>query len=66
MFHAGSTAGKIATYVVNGLGLVFLVLGSAEIQTFLAPDVIAYALASANGIKTFLEKGPLALLPPKA
>ena len=66
MFNAGSTASKVASYIGNGLGLVFLVLGSMEIQTFLSPEVIAYLLGIANGIKTFLEKGPLALLPPKA
>ena len=65
MFHAGSTLNKIATYVVNGLGLVFLVFGAAEIQTFLPAEVIAYVLGIANIVKQILEKGPLSLLPPK-
>lgn len=66
MFHAGSTFSKVMTYLVNGLGLVFLLLGSTEVQTFLPAEVIAYVLGIANLVKTFIEKGPLALLPPKA
>ena len=66
LFHEGSTFSKVATYVVNGLGLVFLVFGSMEIQTFLSAEIIAGVLGVANIVKKILEKGPLSLLPPKA
>ena len=66
MFHESSAFSKIVTYAVNGIGLVLLVFNSAEIMTFLPPEVIAYALGIANILKRILTEGPVAVLPPKA
>jgi len=66
MFHESSAFSKIVTYAVNGIGLVLLVFNSAEVMTFLPPEVIAYALGIANILKRILTEGPVAVLPPKA
>jgi hypothetical protein len=65
MFHESSTFSKIVTYAVNGVGLILLAFNSAEIVTFLPPEVIAYVLGIANIVKRILTEGPVAVLPPK-
>lgn len=62
MFHEGDVFTKIVTYALNGVGLGLMVLGSAEIQTFLPADVIAYALGVLNIVKQILTKGPASLV----
>ena len=62
MFHEGEVFTKIVTYALNGVGLGLLVLGSAEIQTFLPAEVIAYALGVLNVVKQILTEGPASVI----
>ena len=62
MFHEGEVFTKIITYALNGVGLGLLVLGSAEIQTFLPAEVIAYALGVLNVVKQILTEGPASVI----
>ncbi len=64
MFEKGSLFDKLVTYAMNGVGLVLLVFGSAEIQTFVPAEVIAYVLAIANTVKEVLTKGPASVIKP--
>ena len=62
MFHEGEVFTKIVTYALNGVGLGLLVLGAAEIQTFLPAEVIAYALGVLNVVKQILTEGPASVI----
>ena len=62
MFHEGEVFTKFITYALNGVGLGLLVLGSAEIQTFLPAEVIAYALGVLNVVKQILTEGPASVI----